>query len=688
MTPRPVPALPLGLSFLLCAVSLALPDARAQTFPGAAWERLSESEASAAGWSREKLTAARDYAATIDTEAVMIITQGKVLDSWGAVDQKFNVHSIRKSLISALCGLQVADGKLRLQATMAELGIDDNEPALTEVEKRATVHDLLKARSGVYHPALYETARMKAARPLRHSHEPGAFWYYNNWDFNALGTIYEQECGTGIYEDFKRLIAGPLGMEDFEVADGKYVTGADSIHRAYPFRMTARDLARFGLLYLRDGQWKGTQVVPVEWVRDSVTSYSDAGSRGGYGYLWWIERNGIHLPGVTVPAGSCSARGAGGHYVLVIPALDLVIVHRVNTDIPDREVSASQFGELTRRILDAYEPPASAALDTVLPLLMSRHRVPGAAVISIEKEGIAAETYFGARAADGEDRVDADTIFEAASMTKPLCAYAALKLVEQGRLDLDQPLVACLGKAYLKDEPLHQKITARMVLTHSSGFPNWRPKGGALKVLHEPGSAYRYSGEGILMLQRAIETITGEDYETCMQRTLLKPLGMTNSSHIWQKKRAAQAAAGHDADGKPKEPRRLYDKPNAAYSLYCTPRDYARFVLEMMNPDRSGAHSLSAESMRLMLTPAGPPTGRDLLVRQGQTGAGEVRYGLGWAIEPAPSGPRVRHSGSNGTGFRSHVEFDPATGQALLIMTNGVNGDDLWQNLVARIGRP
>ncbi len=675
----------LHIHCLFCLLAAASLSAQ---HPGAAWENLSDSEAAAAGWSREKLASAREFAGTISTEAVMIVTQGKVLDAWGAVDQKFNVHSIRKSLISALCGIQVADGKLRLQATMAELGIDDNEPALTEVEKRATVHDLLKARSGVYHPALYETARMKAARPQRHSHEPGAFWYYNNWDFNALGTIYEQECGNGIYEDFKRLIAGPLGMEDFEVADGKYVTGADSIHRAYPFRMTARDLARFGLLFLRGGVWNGKQVVPADWVRDSITSYSDAGTRGGYGYLWWIERGGIHLPGVTMPSGSYSARGAGGHYVLVIPALDLVIVHRVNTDISGREVAASEFGELARRILDAYEPPASTALDTALPLLMSRHRVPGAAVIRIEKGKIAAETYFGARAAGGDDPIDADTIFEAASMTKPLCAYAALKLVEQGRLDLDQPLVSYLGKPYIKDEPLHQKITARMVLTHTSGYPNWRPKGGALKVLHEPGSAYRYSGEGILMLQRAIEAITGEDYEAYMQRTLLKPLGMTNSSHVWQKNRASLAAAGHAADGNPKEPRRLYDQPNAAYTLYCIPRDYARFVLEMMNPDRSGAHSLSAVSLRLMLTPASPPTGRELLTRQGKSGDGELRFGLGWAIEPAPSGPRIRHSGSNGTGFRSHVEFDPATGHALLIMTNSVNGDTLWQDLVTRFGTP
>jgi len=334
---------------LICASS-----AVAQHYPKNHWERVTDNEAAASGWSREKLVAAHEYAATLKTEAVMIIAGGKVLDSWGAVDRKFNVHSIRKSFLSALCGIQVASGRLKLGTTMAELSIDDNEPALSEVEKKATVHDLLRARSGVYHPALYETAGMKAARPPRHSHAPGTFWYYNNWDFNALGTIYEQECGAEIYADFQRLIATPLGMQDYTAADGRYVTGADSIHRAYPFRMTARDLARFGMLFLRDGKWNGAQIVPAGWVKESTTSYSAAGKNGGYGYLWWVSRNGVHLPGVTLPEGSYSARGAGGHYILIVPALELVIVHRVNTDIDGQRVESAEFGTLVKLVLEAH----------------------------------------------------------------------------------------------------------------------------------------------------------------------------------------------------------------------------------------------------------------------------------------------------------------------------------------------
>lgn len=330
---------------------------------GSAWGQLTDAEAAALGWSRAKLATARDYAAAIKTEAVMIVAGGKVLDSWGAVDRKFDVHSIRKSFLCALYGIRVQAGKLRLDATMGDLGIDDNEPCLTEVEKCATVGDLLKARSGVYHPALYETTRMKAQRPERHSHKPGAFWYYNNWDFNALGTIYERECGAGIHEDFKRLIADPIGMEDYVVADGKYVTGADSIHRAYPFRMTARDMARFGLLFLRGGEWEGRQVVPAQWVRVSVTSYSDAAATGGYGYLWWIERGGLHLPGVTLPAGSYSARGAGGHYILNIPALDLAIVHRVDTDVEGRRAVKLRLHDLHLPLRSCSHPSSHRAVE-------------------------------------------------------------------------------------------------------------------------------------------------------------------------------------------------------------------------------------------------------------------------------------------------------------------------------------
>jgi CubicO group peptidase (beta-lactamase class C family) len=319
-------------------------------YPGASWELAEAAEQ--AGWSHEKLKRAREYSATLNTDAVMVIAGGKILTEWGETATRYNIHSIRKSFISALYGIYVKEGKIDLGASMEKLGIDDNAPSLTPIEKTATVADLLKARSGIYHAALYETDAMAKARPIRGSHAPGTHWYYNNWDFNALGTIFEQQTGTKIFPEFKARIADPIGMQDYRIEDGRYVTGRDSIHAAYPFRMSARDLARFGLLYLCGGAWEGRQLVPREWVTESTTSYSANRQTGGYGYLWWIVTSPF-LPAHLAPAGSFLASGAHGHKILVVPAFDLVLVHRVNTDVRGRNVTLRQFGELARMILEA-----------------------------------------------------------------------------------------------------------------------------------------------------------------------------------------------------------------------------------------------------------------------------------------------------------------------------------------------
>jgi CubicO group peptidase (beta-lactamase class C family) len=256
-----------------------------------------------------------------------------------------------------LFGKYVTQGIIDLDKTMADLGIDD-KPPLSDEEKLATIRDCLKARSGVYHPALYESAGMKALKPKRFSEKPGIHWYYNNWDFNVLGTIFEQLTGKRIFAAIEEEIANPIQMENYKAEDGWYVTGKESIHPAYPFRITARDMARFGLLMLRKGKWQNKQVIPDEWVEESTRYHSDATlySSSGYGYLWWVARDYNkfpHLPNVKLAEGTYSARGAGGHYILIIPDHDMVIVHRVNTDIRGKKVSKDDFGTLVKLILDA-----------------------------------------------------------------------------------------------------------------------------------------------------------------------------------------------------------------------------------------------------------------------------------------------------------------------------------------------
>jgi CubicO group peptidase (beta-lactamase class C family) len=310
-----------------------------------------------AGWSAGALAEARAYAEARCGEAVVIVAAGRVVAAWGEVAARYQSHSMRKSVLSALIGIHAEAGRIDLGASLAELGIDDKE-GLTEREKMATVLDLLTARSGIYHPSGYETARMLAIKPPRGSAGPGTHWCYNNWDFNALGTIFRNATGCDIYRDLFERIARPCGMEDFAPErDGHYVELEHSIHPAYPFRISARDLARFGELFLRHGRAGERQVVPAHWVAMSTLPISEAGHAGAYGYMWWVSREGIFYPDVIVPPGTYAARGAGGHVLLVVPALDAVIVHRVDTDQPGRQVADTRLGHLFRLILAAAAQP-------------------------------------------------------------------------------------------------------------------------------------------------------------------------------------------------------------------------------------------------------------------------------------------------------------------------------------------
>ena len=198
---------------------------------------------------------------------------------------------------------------------------------------------------------------MAAKRPARGSHAPGTFWYYNNWDFNAACTIFENLTSGSIFEDFERQIAVPLGMQDFVRAQHtRYVTGADSVHPAYPFQLSARDLARFGLLLSRGGRWRDRQLIPRGWVIESTRPYSTTERGGGYGYMWWVAANGKFYPHVKLPNGAFSANGYRGHKVLVIPQWDVVIVHRVDTFKKEGRVTSSEFGKLAALILAARSP--------------------------------------------------------------------------------------------------------------------------------------------------------------------------------------------------------------------------------------------------------------------------------------------------------------------------------------------
>lgn len=346
----------LATVILYASLATALGDgiaAAAERFPTASWERM---DPEAAGWAKEKLAKAEAWSKRIESTAVMVVHHGAVVAEWGDTAAKTPLASVRKSLLSALIGMALERGEIDLSQPIGALGIDDNEPSLTAEEKRATVRDLLTARSGIYHAALYESRAMAAQRPPRFSHKPGSFWYYNNWDFNTLGTIYERAVRSSIFDAFEREIARPIGMQDYRPTDGEYVTGAASVYPAYPFKMSARDLARFALLYLRKGQWQGRQIIPARWVEESVQPYSSSEWGPGYGYLWWIGSiNNGSAPSVKLPEGTYFAQGAGGQYAFVIPAFDLVVVHRAAHT--EQGPNLRQIGRLLWLMLDAGKFP-------------------------------------------------------------------------------------------------------------------------------------------------------------------------------------------------------------------------------------------------------------------------------------------------------------------------------------------
>ena len=324
------------------------------TNPGRDWVILDRPEE--AGWDGVATAHLRAVLAGQNSDCMLVVQAGRVVFTHGDITHKYLCHSMRKSFLAALIGQEVAEGRIRLEVTLAELGIDDHD-RLSETERQATVHDLLMARSGVYHPAGYETDFMRLIKERRHSHAPGTFWCYNNWDFNALGTIFVQATGQGVAGAFAQRIAGPLGMQDFLLdgpAPDAWVEPFEiSRHPAYPFRLSSRDLARFGQLFLQGGRWSGGMVLPEGWAAECVMPYSHAGPRGAYGYCWWLERDGVFAPGVRTPPGAYAAVGAGGHYCMVIPTLDMVVVHRVNTDIQGRAITKPEFGRVLKALLAA-----------------------------------------------------------------------------------------------------------------------------------------------------------------------------------------------------------------------------------------------------------------------------------------------------------------------------------------------
>lgn len=333
-----------------------------------------------AGFDHEALEAARLAADEVRSASVMAVYRGNVLVAWGDVDRKLELHSVRKSLYSALWGIADAKGLADLDTTLADLGIDDLQ-GLTPKEKSARIVDLLRARSGVYHPAAYAAADDEAERPDRGSYSPGEHFYYNNWDFNVAGVLLEHVTGKSLGVLFDEWIGKPIGMQDYEPSDVfEVLEPGQSRWPALTIRMSTRDLARFGQLWIDRGAWNGRQVIPADWVERASAPASEYGEGRGYGMMWWTYAPGsISKDDYPVLSGCeiIMARGTGGQAIFVIPELELMVVHRGDTD-HGRGVRGSAIWSIVERIAAAQrDAPVESADLTILKAVPFQSQLPG-----------------------------------------------------------------------------------------------------------------------------------------------------------------------------------------------------------------------------------------------------------------------------------------------------------------------
>ncbi len=301
-------------------------------------------------WDNEKIQRVIEYAKEIGTYALVIQTDGQIIVSEGNIDKVSRVHSIRKAIIGALV-FQNLD-TINLNATLKDMEIQDFPISLTELQRQTKVLHLLKSTSGINHPTGSQIGKMQEDRDLLLGNEPnipGTKWAYNNWDYNVLTTILEEQTGKSTLDLFEKGIAVPLEINDFEVIYRSDTTL--SKHAKAGFRLSTRDMAKFGQLFLNKGKWKEKQLIPIEWIEKITTDFTvttnQSNERYGHGYLWWIHDK-SYAEGL-LPEGSFVATGAWGQRILVIPEWNTVIAHKVMTDIPSKQrkrVTRKEFEQL------------------------------------------------------------------------------------------------------------------------------------------------------------------------------------------------------------------------------------------------------------------------------------------------------------------------------------------------------
>lgn len=310
-----------------------------------------------------------------------------------------------------------------------------------------------------------------------------------------------------------------------------------------------------------------------------------------------------------------------------------------------------------------------------IPEILAQGHVPGMSIALIRDGEVAWSAGFGVASAETREPVTAETIFEAASFTKPLFAYVVLRLVDRGILDLDKPLMSYLPREMIEKEVVKhsldlpgfrrdwfEKITARHALSHSSGMPHGE-EGEPYPLFFEPGTQYRYSADGYYFLQLVAEHLTNQRLERLAEEEVLAPLGMAHSSLVWKEEYERGAAHGHDALGTPVAYRKR-DRAHAAATLYTTAAEYARFVIAVME-----GRGLKDATWKEMLAP-------QIAVHE------KNDWGLGFGLQRDENGAAFWQWGDYGI-FRNFVIAYPTPKTGLVYLTNSYNGLSIAADVIA-----
>ena len=375
-----------------------------------------------------------------------------------------------------------------------------------------------------------------------------------------------------------------------------------------------------------------------------------------------------------------------------IPNLAIALLLLLNCAAPAWPQSPKSIPAIKR--LDG-STITSAGIDATVTRLISAAKVTGIGLAILNDGKIAYLKGYGFRDKEKNLPLTPDTVMAAASFTKSAFAYIVMQLVEQGELDLDRPVYQYLPGPLpeydnyrdLSGDPRYKKITAAMLLSHSSGFPNLRrfTEDGKLSIHFDPGTRYAYSGEGMELLQLVVETVTKKPLADLMRERVFQPLGMTRTSMVWEDRFENDYANGYDEQEHSLGPQRR-KHADAAGSMQTTVGDYARFIAAI----RQGA-GLRKETREKMLSAhiqifskrQFPTFSTDTTDENKSI---QLSYGMGWGLFQTPYGRAFFKEGHD-DGWRNYAVCFDKSGTGIVIMTNSSNGEGIFKELLETLLR-